>query len=103
MSLLEDTLKAIRDDKLELPELEKLRDTLIHLKTDIGIQLADKKKARAMFLVQSFNGSVAAHKIAFDATEDGQRLITLEGYLRGLGGEIDALATRIYAKLGIHR
>ncbi len=102
MSLLEDTLKAIRDDKLPLEQLEKLRDTLIHLKTDISIQLADKKKARAMYLISS-EGSVAARKMAFDGTADGQRLIELEGYLRGLGGEIEALASRIYAALGIHR
>lgn len=102
MTLLEETLKAIRDDKLPLEQLEKLRDTLIHLKTDIGMQLAAKKKARAMYLITA-EGSVAARKMAFDATPDGQRLIELEGYIRGLEGEIEALASRIYAALGIHR
>ncbi len=102
MSLIKETLAAIREEGLPLERLEALRDQLIHLKMDIGIELADKKKARAMYLINA-EGSVAARKMAFDATDDGQRLLTLEGYLRGLGGEIEALTGRIYAALGIHR
>lgn len=95
---LTEVLEAVRDEHLPLEKLESFRDQLVHLKTDIAIQLADKKKARAMFLVTA-EGSVAARKLAFDATEEGQRLITLEGYMRGLGGEIDSLQGRIYAAL----
>lgn len=99
MSQLADTLLAVRDEKLELEMCEKYRDTLIHLKTDLQNEIADHKKRRALWLMASEITGVEAKKLAYDATEDGQRLIELVGMVRGLPDEIDGLQSRIYAHL----
>ena len=99
MSLLEKTLQEIREEHLPLEKLEKLRDTVIHLKTDLHRTIADFKKKRALFLIQDTKDSVAARKMLWDATEEGQRLLELQGMIAGLGGEIDALQTRIYSAI----
>lgn len=95
---LRETLVAVRDDKLPLPMLEKYRDTLIHFKTDLHEHIAELKKKRAQYLV-STEGSVASRKMAFDGTDDGQRLLSLQGHISGLQGEIDSLQGRIYGQL----
>lgn len=99
MITLKEVLLAVRDENLPLPMLEKYRDSLIHMKTDVAIEIAEKKKARAFFLMDSKEPTAAAKRMAWEVTPDGQRLIELEGYMRGIGGEIDALMSRIYSSI----
>ncbi len=97
---LKDLLLAVKDEHLSLSLCEKYRDSLIHYKTAVSIEIADKRKARALFmLAEPQNGSVAQRKLEFDGIPEGQRLIELEGYYRALGGEISSLQSRIYAHL----
>lgn len=96
---LKEILEAVRDENLSLEQCEKYRDTLIHFKTDLHKAIADLKKSRAIYLVSSEVTGVEARKMAYDATEDGQRLIELKGMLGGVQGEIDALQSRIYGHL----
>lgn len=97
MTQLETTLKEIRDEKLPLEMLERYRDTLIHLKTDLLKAVAEKKKERALFLIKNPDKSAVARKMEWEASEAGQRLIELEADLRGLPDEIDGLMSRIYS------
>jgi hypothetical protein len=96
---LKETLAAIRDDSLPLPMLEKYRDDLIHFKTDYLKLQATLKKKKALFLMEEPDKSAIARKLAFEASEDGQRLIDIDADLRGLPDEIDALMSRIYAAI----
>lgn len=95
---LSDVLRAVREENLSLQNLEKYRDSLIHFKTDLHEHIAELKKKRAQYLV-STEGSVASRKMAFDGTDDGQRLLSLQGHISGLQGEIDSLQGRIYGQL----
>jgi hypothetical protein len=96
---LEDVLAAVRDENLPLPMLEKFRDTLIHFKTDLLKSVATYKKQKALFLMRDPESSAIARKMAWDASDEGQRLIDLEADLRGLPDEIDALMSRIYSAI----
>lgn len=99
MTLLQETLKAIRDERLPLEMLEKYRDDLIHFKTDLHNEIADYKKRRAIFLVTSEEKVLGLRKLLWEATDDGLRLTELKGMLGGLQGEIDSLQGRIYGQL----
>ena len=99
--MLSDLLEKVKDEHLSLEQCEKLRDSLIHIKTDVYSQLAEHKKKRALFIASS-EGSVATRKMHFDATPEGQRLFELQGILGGLQGEIDALQSRIYGHLRLN-
>lgn len=102
MTQLESLLQEVKDEKLPLERLEALRDQLIHLRTALFASVADLKKKRALFLASSLETSVAAKKVAWEASEDGQRLIELQGYLAPLKGEVDSLQGRIYGQLRLH-
>lgn len=99
MSQLKQVLEKVRDESLPLEMLEKYRDQLVHFKTDLHSTIADFKKKRAIWLVSSEISGVEAKKQAWDATEEGQRLIELKGMIMGLQGEIDSLQGRIYGML----
>lgn len=99
MSQLKQVLEKVRDENLPLDLLEKYRDQLVHFKTDLHATIADFKKKRAVYLVSSEIQGVEAKKQAWDATEDGLRLIELKGMISGLQGEIDSLQGRIYGLL----
>ena len=96
---LAETLAAIRDDKLQLPQLEAFRDSLIHFKTDLLLSVAKLKKAKALYLMRNPQDSAIARKMAWDASDEGQLLIQREAELRGLPDEIDGLMSRIYSAI----
>ncbi len=98
MNLLE-LLEAVKDEKLGQRDLELMRDQLIHLRTSIHIERAELKKKRAMFLLQHDAPSIAAKKVAFDVTPEGQRLFTLEGYATSIKAEIESLQARVYSMI----
>ncbi len=99
MSQLSELLEKVKDEHLSLELCEKYRDELIHLKTSLHHSIAEYKKKRAIFLSQAGDISIAASKIAWDASNDGLRLIELVGMISGLQGEINALQSKIYAHL----
>lgn len=99
MSTLTETLKAIRDDKLTLPQLEAFHEQMTHFKTDLAMQISTLKKARALYLVKDADKTAIERKMSWDASTEGQRLIELEGYMRGVPSELDSLKNRIYAAI----
>ena len=96
---LRETLKAIRDDALPLQSLEKFRDDLIHIRTDLHRLRAELKKKRALYMLSSKEETLGAKKMTWEGNEDGQRLIEVEGDLGGIGLEIDGLMSRIFSKI----
>ena len=96
---LHDTLQAVRDEKLTLPQLEKCRDDLIHFKTDLLKAIAELEKQEALFLMREPEKSAVARKMEWKATTEGQKLIDYKASLRGLPDEIDALMSRIYSAI----
>ena len=94
---LSETLAAIREENLSLQNLEAMRDSLIHFKTDLLLSVAKLKKAKALYLMRNPQDSAIARKMAWDASDEGQLLIQREAELRGLPDEIDGLMSRIYS------
>jgi|SRR3990167_1111496 len=92
-----DTLVAVRDENLSLQMCEKYRDSLIHFKTDLHRAIAELKKKRALYLLSSTEPTAIGKKMHWEASEEGQQLISYEGDIAGLGGEIDALQGKIYS------
>ncbi len=96
---LKELLLAVRQEGLSQPLLEKYRDQLIYLRTDIHMERAELKRKRALFLLESKETSVAAKKLSFDGTPEGQRLFTLDGYATSIKAEIESLRDRIFSKI----
>jgi len=97
MNILE-LLKVVKDDKLEQPQLEKYRDALSNVASDIQIELGRYQKAEAMFMFQKKDGqSVADRKVEWKATEEGQRLIELKNYSTSAKIMLKSLRDRLYA------
>src|SRR3990167_1465360 len=97
MTTLKETLLAVRDENLTLPDIEKYRDALIHFRTDLFRAIAELKKKRALYLLSSTEPTAIGKKMHWEASEEGQQLISYEGDIAGLGGEIDALQGKIYS------
>lgn len=94
---LYEVLDAVKDERLPLDMCERYRDQLCHFKSELSRKIADLKKKRALFMIQSEEKTAAAKKLAFDASPDGQKLIGYEGDIRGLGDEISSLQSRIFS------
>lgn len=99
MSLLQDLLEKMKDEKLSQFQLEQMRDQLIHIKSTIHIQIAELKKKRALFMIRCEAETNAKAKVLWEASLEGQKLLELEGYIRGIGGEIDSLRDRVWSFL----
>lgn len=103
MSQLTDLLEKVKDDKLTLEQCEKYRDEMIHLHTLMQIEMADLEKKEAIFYDQKAQKEPditgIALKRAWKASEEGQRLILLNRYLRAVVKETDSLKSRIYGHL----
>ena len=108
---LKELLNAVKEEHLPLQRVEALRDALIHLRTDYKRRESELKKQRALFMLtyREKNKEYSTTKVAvkypplnlckmmWDATTEGQELLTVQGDLGGLNGEIDSLQSRIYS------
>lgn len=95
---LKELLEAVKDEKLPLPLIEKYRDEMVHLHTDMQLETADLEKAEAIYFVDPVRREWADIAIKRDwrATEKGQRQILLNRYLKAIAKEIDSLKSRVY-------
>ncbi len=99
MKLIE-LLEADKDEKLPLPMIEKYRDEMVHLHTAMQIEMADLEKKEALFFLgaKGDDGSEAdvSIKRKWRGSDDGQRMILLNRYLKAIAKEIDSLKSRVY-------
>ena len=100
MRLLE-LLQSVKEQTLTREQIESYRDQLCSLFADMQIEVAGLEKKEAIFYVTNKNPEKSAVSVKYDwkVTEDGQRLILLNRYLKGTAKVIDSLKTRIYALL----
>lgn len=96
MKLL-DLLKAVREENLSKEQLESYRDQLASLAADIQLQLGEYQKEEAMFMGMDTGESVAAKKVAWKSTEEGQRLIELKNYSTSAKIVLRSLRDRLYS------
>lgn len=91
-------MEAVKDEKLPLVMIEKYRDEMIHLHSAMQIELANIEKAEALYFYEKTVPDVTdiSIKRAWRATENGQRGILLNRYLKAIAKEIDSLKSRVY-------
>ena len=106
VSQLTSLLAEVKEEKLDLPHLELLRDKMVHLFSLVMLERADLRKKEAFYFADEMNkdpnASDASIKRRFRVTADGQRLLELEAYKAILPREMDSLKSRIYAQLTPH-
>lgn len=96
MTILE-LLKKVKEEDLDREMLEKYRDALANVASDIQIELGKYQKAEAMFMYQKKDGqSVADRKYEWKATTEGQRLIELKNYSTAAKIQLKSLRDRIF-------
>src|SRR5262245_22561932 len=100
MKLVE-VLKLVREETLTKEQLEGYYTALSGLFADLQVELADLEKEEAIFLAKErdIEISVAAKKILWKATPQGQRLIMLKRYATATSTQLRSLKTRIYSML----
>ena len=97
MSLLIETLKAVREESLTKTSLEHYHTVLSGFKTDIKLEIATLKKVKAIFMYEkNQTESRVKNKDEWDASEQGQRLIDLIGMLGAVSTQLDSLRSRLY-------
>lgn len=97
MSRLTEILEAVKDEKLSLQQIESYRDEMVHLHSLMQMQLAEIEKAEAFF-IDTFDSEEtdAARKRKWRVTEQGQRQIEINRFLKVVVKEIDSLKSRVY-------
>lgn len=95
---LRELLVAIKDDKLSLMMIEKYRDELVHLHSDMQIELAETEKEEALYFDKHSAPDVSdiSVKRKWRVTEMGQRQILLNRYVKVVVKEVDSLKSRVY-------
>lgn len=96
LSELEKLYQDVHDENLDQRSLELFRDKLIQWKSALSRARAELKKKKAIFLMQNPEKAANARIIAWEASEDGQRLIDIESYKSSIQEEIDGLKDRIW-------
>ena len=80
-------------------QLEEYHTSLSGMAADLSVEVADLEKKKAMFEAADPNISVAKAKVLWKATEEGQRLLLLKGYMSATKTQLRSLEKRIYAWL----
>lgn len=97
---LKDLILKVKDESLSREDLEKYRDQLSNLFSEIQMEIADLEKEEALFLnSKGQDESVASVKIRWKASESGQRLIVLKRYALACKEMISSCKNRIYDKI----
>jgi hypothetical protein len=99
MQLIE-LIKAVKEEKLRLQQLEDYHTQLSNLFADLQLEMADLEKEEAMFMYKKLpETSVAQRKLEWKATREGQRLIVLKRYGLAVAKLLTSLKSRSYKLL----
>ena len=96
---LEQTLEAVKIENLPKERLDVLYSELATLRSDIKMELSKVLRAKAIFMLQNPEKSVAQRKIEWSGSELGLREIELRSYVSALGDALESTKTKIYSLL----
>lgn len=101
MSQLLQLLEAVKDHNLSKTQLEQYRDSMVHLHTQMQLELAEKEKLCATFFIERKVADPEVSDISikriWKATEAGLREIELNRFIKAVAKEIDSLKSRLYS------
>ncbi len=89
-------LEAVKEENLPLDKIELYRDSLVHLHSAMQIERASLKKAEALYFLANKESTAVSNKMAWRGSQEGQRLLDIEAYIRAAVKEIDSLKSRVY-------
>jgi hypothetical protein len=93
---LQDLILAVKEKHLTKDQLEDYRDQMSNLFGQMQIEMADLEKEEALFM-ERHEGTAVSRKIAWKATEGGQRLIVLKRYSLATKELLNSLKSRLYS------
>lgn len=93
---LSELILSVKEKNLSKDQLEDYRDQLSQLFAEMQMEMADIEKEEAL-LMEKTEGTAIARKIAWRATEKGQRLIVLKRYTLATKELLNSLKSRLYS------
>lgn len=98
MTLLE-LLQKVKEQSLTKTQLEAYRDDLSNLYAEMSLEMAEIEKEEAMYFYKRTSPDVTdvSIKRTWKATEQGQRQILLNRYLKGTEKILSSLKSRLYS------
>jgi hypothetical protein len=91
-----DLIKAVDDRKLSRPQLEEYRDNMSSLYAQMQWELADIRKAKAIYFDVNKLPTDKATERKWQVTREGLREIELTHYAKGTEKVLSSLKNRIY-------
>ena len=97
---LHNLLTAVKDEHLTKTDLEKYRDSMVHMHTQFQIALAGIEKRGALFFMERKKATPESSDISIKrewrASNDGLQEIELNRYIKAIAQEIKSLRDRLY-------
>lgn len=93
---LKDLILAVKDHQLSKEQLEKYRDEISNLFAQMHWEMADVKKAKALYFIDNPEKSDKATERKWQATEKGLREIELNHYAKATEEILRSLKSRLY-------
>ena len=95
MKLL-DLFKAVREENLTKDQLERYRDEMADLYSQMHLELGEVKKKKAIFTLAYPEETNALTLRKWSGTIEGQREIELKSYIRATAPILSSLKSRLY-------
>lgn len=92
-------ITEIKESNLTKDRLEEYSSMLDILQAELELELAEVEKAEALFLADCGEKTRAGATTKWDASDLGQKEITLKRHLRAISKLASSVKTRIYQRL----
>jgi len=96
MKLLE-LIKQVNEKQLTKDQLEKYRDDLANLFAQMQFEMADLRKAKAIYFVEKREKTDIGTERTWAVTKEGQREIELSHYCKATEKILSSLKSRLYS------
>lgn len=93
---LRDLIIAVKEKNLSTEQIEAYRDELVNLFALMQLELADIRKAKALYFIDKKLETDRATERAWAVTKEGQREIELSHYSKATEKILSSLKSRLY-------
>lgn len=97
MSKLLTLFEEIKEESLTKDKLESYHKAISELYAQMHLEVGQLKKKRGMFMLKHPELTGVAMKRAWEGSEDGQRLIELESYVKATSTQLSSLKSRLFS------
>lgn len=94
---LQDLILAVREENLTKSQLESYHLALCNLKAELKQEFGVLKKEEALYLLGRKDESVASRKIAWGASERGQRRYEVESDIGSVNALLEGTKARLFS------